>query len=190
MALVVMPIYTAVGFRGRHGFVLDNGYRFVRLDFGLLRVLRSAGYVAFGALVCRRWASKRGLAGGRYAWTGGWYWIAGFAPWFYCLYQVNGRPPPIRMYNLAFRWLLVAWLVGPVIGGGMMAAGPGIGPNSGWLFAVPVVNLIGIVVLVIRRSVSTGTVTGDVQLRSGDVMPFFSPPSVCLRCCCKGFSHL
>ncbi len=126
-----------------------------------------------GALVCRRLASKRGLAGGRYAWTGGWYWIAGFAPWVYCLYQINGRPPPIRMYNLAFRWLLVAWLVGPVIGGGMMAAGPGIGPNSGWLFAVPVVNLVGIVVSVIWRSVSTGTVTGDGQLRSGDVMPFF-----------------
>ena len=126
-----------------------------------------------GALVCRRLAPKRGFAGGRYAWTGRWYWIAGFAPWVYCLHQINGRPPPIRMYNLAFRWLLVAWLVGPVIGGGMMAAGPGIGPNSGWLFAVPVANLVGIVVSVIWRSVSTGTVGGDGQLRSGDVMPFF-----------------
>ena len=123
-----------------------------------------------GSLIIRRRASARVI--GSVTRTGAWYWAIGLAPWVGYLYRINGRPLPARFLNFAFRWMLALWLVGPVVGGGMMASGSGPGPNSEWMFLIPAINLGMIVLAMGWRSMAERTGPSDVRLRGADSMPF------------------
>lgn len=126
-----------------------------------------------GAFVSGRIASRRGLEPGGFARSGAWYWVAGFVPWVCYLRQLNNRPPPRKAFDFAYRCVLAFWLVGPVVGGGMVAAGSGYGSDGRWLFVLPLANLAAMLVSVMWRSFGSGTSLRDGRLRSGDVAPFF-----------------
>ena len=123
-----------------------------------------------GALIIWRRASARGIGGG--AGYGAWYWACGFVPWVCYLYRINGRPLPARLLNFGFWLTIVLWLVGPVVGGGMMASGSGYLPHGQWMLLIPAVNLGMVALAVGWKSRAGRTGPEEVRLRGGDVMPF------------------
>ncbi len=149
----------------------------VWIMFFIMSLWGWASYVCFalvvsspiGAIICWRLASRLGLAPGKCARAGAWYWAAGFVPWIYYLDQLNGRPRPKRLFNITYGCALALWLVGPVIGGSIS----GFPSDTGWLLVIPAANLAALAGSMVWRSFADAAASGDRYLRNCDVVPLF-----------------
>ena len=74
----------------------------------------------FAALVSRRMAQDRGMPPNRYTIAGALYSSLALFPWFYLIAYQYGKPVPNSIVRLCYVFLYAVWLVGPIMGLGVL----------------------------------------------------------------------